>query len=164
MDLASQSAEIESLKTNVKYLLNRVSDLEQRFDTLQTPFIKRIGFWLDGWPWHDLNAPKRNWRPWHNKENQMTTHNHKGTEVIVCSPNPVQLGLDFQVNCSGLVPNTSYNLVVSGVGYGMSSDSNGTLVYTQQTQGWATGVAQIELRTLIKGRWETVATAQEVIQ
>lgn len=57
--------EINSLKVNVKDLQRLVSDHEQRFDTLQTPFWKRIWFWIDGWPWHDLNAEKRHWRPWH---------------------------------------------------------------------------------------------------
>ncbi len=65
MDEASQDAEIESLKVNVKQLQQLVSDHSQRFDTLQTPLWKRFMFWLDGWPWHDLNAGKRNSRSWH---------------------------------------------------------------------------------------------------
>lgn len=41
-------------------------DHEQRFDTLQTPWWKRLWFRLDGWPGqNDLNAPARSWRPWH---------------------------------------------------------------------------------------------------
>jgi hypothetical protein len=40
-----------------------VIDHEQRFDTLQTPFWKRWWFWLQGWPWYDLNGEKKR-RPW----------------------------------------------------------------------------------------------------
>lgn len=43
-----------------------VMDHEQRFDTLQTPFWKRIWFWIDGWPWHDLNGTQRR-RVWHGR-------------------------------------------------------------------------------------------------
>lgn len=42
-----------------------LTDHAKRFDTLQTPWWKRLIFWLDGWPWHDLNARQRRWRPWH---------------------------------------------------------------------------------------------------
>ncbi len=42
----------------------RARDAEARFDTLQTPWWKRIAFWLDGWPWYDLNGTQA-WRPWH---------------------------------------------------------------------------------------------------
>ncbi len=39
-------------------------DHAQRFDTLQTPFWKRWWFWLQGWPWYDLNGERtRRW--WH---------------------------------------------------------------------------------------------------
>jgi len=55
----------ESVIARVRELERTVSDHEQRFDTLQTPFWKRVLFWLDGWPWHDLNAERRAWRPWH---------------------------------------------------------------------------------------------------
>ena len=41
-----------------------VSDHAQRFDTLQTPWPKRVWFWLQGWPWYDLNGTQA-WRPWH---------------------------------------------------------------------------------------------------
>lgn len=55
----------ESVIARLNYLEHTVSDHAQRFDTLQTPFWKRVLFWLDGWPWHDLNAERRHWRPWH---------------------------------------------------------------------------------------------------
>lgn len=61
----SVDAEIESLWNNIQQLHDAVNDHAQRFDTLQTPFWKRLLFLLDGWPWYDLNAPKRHWRPWH---------------------------------------------------------------------------------------------------
>jgi hypothetical protein len=54
----------ESVIANVKELRRMVSDHDQRFDTLQTPFWKRLVFWLDGWPWHDLNANAPAPRPW----------------------------------------------------------------------------------------------------
>lgn len=47
-------------------LEGRMSDTDQRFDTLQTPLWKRIIFRIDGWPGQrNLNADKRSWRPWH---------------------------------------------------------------------------------------------------
>jgi hypothetical protein len=57
-------AEIESLKVNVEQLQRLVRDHAQRFDTLQTPWWKRAWFWIDGWPWHDLNGIQRR-RFWH---------------------------------------------------------------------------------------------------
>jgi hypothetical protein len=54
----------ESVVASVRELGRMVSDHAQRFDTLQTPFLKRVLFWLDGWPWHDLNAAAPAWRPW----------------------------------------------------------------------------------------------------
>lgn len=68
MTHADMEAEITVLKEQVKQLRLAASDYEQRFDTLQTPFWKRWWFWLDGWPWHDLNAEKRRWRPWHRQK------------------------------------------------------------------------------------------------
>jgi hypothetical protein len=55
-----------SLNTRVELLERIVSDHAQRFDTLQTPLLKRIWFRIDGWPGQrDLNAERRAWRPWH---------------------------------------------------------------------------------------------------
>jgi len=54
---------VESLTVRVGALENAVSDHAQRFDTLQTPWWKRAWFWLNGWPWYDLNG-KRSRRPW----------------------------------------------------------------------------------------------------
>jgi hypothetical protein len=62
--LAEAAVHIESLAVRVAELERIVSDHEQRFDTLQTPFWKRLWFWIDGWPWHDLNGTQRR-RPWH---------------------------------------------------------------------------------------------------
>lgn len=56
-----------SVADRLRSLERTVSDHAQRFDTLQTPWWKRLAFWLDGWPWHDLNAPRRAWRPWHGR-------------------------------------------------------------------------------------------------
>ena len=55
---------IQSLTVRVEELEWMVSDHNQRFDTLQTPFWKRIWFKIDGWPWYDLNGVQRH-RPWH---------------------------------------------------------------------------------------------------
>lgn len=63
--LAEAEQHIESLTVRVGEMERLVSDHAQRFDTLQTPWWKRLGFWIDGWPHHDLNAPRRQWRPWH---------------------------------------------------------------------------------------------------
>ena len=57
--LVSQAARLDELE-----LLAR--DHAQRFDTLQTPWWKRLWFRIDGWPGiRDLNAPARSRRPWH---------------------------------------------------------------------------------------------------
>lgn len=53
----------KSVKTRLDALEDKVSDHEQRFDTLQTPWPKRVWFWLQGWPWYDLNGTKKR-RPW----------------------------------------------------------------------------------------------------
>lgn len=63
--LAEAEVHVESLTNRVDALELLVSDHAQRFDTLQTPWWKRVWFWLDGWPTTDLNAPGRQWRPWH---------------------------------------------------------------------------------------------------
>lgn len=58
-------AEIESLLVNVEQLQQRTMDHEQRFDTLQTRWWKRLWFRILGWPGiKDLNAERPNWRPW----------------------------------------------------------------------------------------------------
>jgi hypothetical protein len=55
-----------SLTVRVDELERVVSDHAQRFDTLQTPLWKRLWFRVDGWPGqNDLNADRRQWRPWH---------------------------------------------------------------------------------------------------
>ena len=63
--LAEAQVHIDSLTVRVGQLERVVIDHAQRFDTYNTPTWKRIGFWLNGWSWHDLNAPRRTWRPWH---------------------------------------------------------------------------------------------------
>ena len=55
----------DSMTVRIRELERLVSDHAQRFDTLQTPWWKRLAFWVDGWPWHDLNGSQRR-RPWHN--------------------------------------------------------------------------------------------------
>ena len=55
---------IEELTRKVAELERRVRDHAQRFDTLQTPWWKRVWFSIDGWPWYDLNGTQRR-RPWH---------------------------------------------------------------------------------------------------
>lgn len=54
----------ESVFARLDALEKLYIDHAQRFDTLQTPFWKRVWFWIDGWPWHDLNGTQRS-RPWH---------------------------------------------------------------------------------------------------
>jgi hypothetical protein len=57
---------LRSITTKVEELERIVSDHAQRLDTLQTPLWKRVWFRIDGWPGqNDLNADKRQWRPWH---------------------------------------------------------------------------------------------------
>jgi hypothetical protein len=55
---------IASLTERVLELERKVSDHSQRFDTLQTPWWKRVWFKIDGWPWYDLNGTQCH-RPWH---------------------------------------------------------------------------------------------------
>lgn len=65
---ASLEVELESCRARLLELERLVSDHAQRFDTLQTPLVRRLLFRLDGWPGQrDLNAPRRSWRPWHRK-------------------------------------------------------------------------------------------------
>lgn len=65
-DSDSINAELDSLIVNDEQLAGRVRDLEKRFDTLQSPWWKRLWFRIDGWPGiRDLNADRRAWRPWH---------------------------------------------------------------------------------------------------
>ena len=51
-------------ETRIDQLEKFVRDHDQRFDTLQTPFWKRVWFKINGWPWYDLNGEQRH-RPWH---------------------------------------------------------------------------------------------------
>ena len=64
--LEEAKVHIEALVNRVIYLEQKVSDFEQRFDTLQTPWPKRIWYKINGWPWYDLNG-KQTQRPWHKK-------------------------------------------------------------------------------------------------
>jgi hypothetical protein len=57
---------IQSLLVNIEQLQHRVRDMEKRFDTLQSPWWKRVWFAIDGWPWYDLNSTQRH-RPWHRR-------------------------------------------------------------------------------------------------
>lgn len=53
-----------SLASRIGQLEREVRDHAERFDTLQTPWWKRLWFAIDGWPWYDLNGTQRR-RPWH---------------------------------------------------------------------------------------------------
>ena len=55
---------IQSQQARLDALEKLVSDHAQRFDTLQTPWWKRLWFRIDGWPWYDLNGAQQR-RPWH---------------------------------------------------------------------------------------------------
>jgi hypothetical protein len=56
----------DSLTVRVTELERVVSDMRQKFDTLETPLWKRLWFRVDGWPGQmNLNAEGRAWRPWH---------------------------------------------------------------------------------------------------
>jgi len=62
---------IDEAQDHIRSLTSRVVELErllvdhsQRFETLQTPWWKRLWFWLQGWPWYDLNGQQAH-RPWH---------------------------------------------------------------------------------------------------
>lgn len=55
---------IRSLTIRIQEMERIVSEHAQRFDTLQTPWWKRVWFKIDGWPWYDLNGEQRR-RPWH---------------------------------------------------------------------------------------------------
>jgi hypothetical protein len=60
-------AEIAALKINMDQTQDRVRDMEKRFDTLQTPLLKRIWFRIDGWPGQRNLNGTRSWRPWHRR-------------------------------------------------------------------------------------------------
>lgn len=62
--LEDAQAEINSLWINVQQLKRDYRDHTNRFQTLQTPWWKRVWFWIDGWPWYDLNGIQKR-RPWH---------------------------------------------------------------------------------------------------
>lgn len=55
---------INSLDVRIGEVERLMRDHAQRWDTQQTHQWKRLWFWLQGWPMTDLNAPRRNWRPW----------------------------------------------------------------------------------------------------
>lgn len=57
----------ETLERKIGEVERLARDHAQRFDTLQTPWWKRILFLIDGWPWYDLNGTQRH-RPWHRRE------------------------------------------------------------------------------------------------
>lgn len=60
-------AHISSLQINDEQLAGRLHALEERFDTLDTPWPKRVVFRLDGWgPWYRVRErPRpRPWRRW----------------------------------------------------------------------------------------------------
>jgi hypothetical protein len=52
-----------SMTVRIEQLEREIRDHAQRWDTLQTPWWKRVWFKIDGWPWYDLNG-KQAWRPW----------------------------------------------------------------------------------------------------
>jgi len=55
---------IRSLYARQDLVERLARDHAQRFDTLQTPWWKRVWFAINGWPWYDLNAERPKWRPW----------------------------------------------------------------------------------------------------
>lgn len=56
---------IRSLTERVELLEHLVRDHAERLDTHQTPWYRRLRFWVDGWPGRrDLNAGAPAWRPW----------------------------------------------------------------------------------------------------
>ena len=58
-------ARFNSAMVNVEQLEQRVRDMEDRLDTLQTSVWKRLLFRVDGWPGQrNLNADHPSWRPW----------------------------------------------------------------------------------------------------
>lgn len=62
--LAEAEVLMNSLDVRVGEVERLVRDHAQRWDTLQTPWWKRLWFVIDGWPWYDLNGMQRR-RPWH---------------------------------------------------------------------------------------------------
>jgi len=67
MDTNSMEAEIASLKANMDQLWAIVRDHDKRFDTLQTSWVRRVWFRIDGWPGQRNLNGKRAWRPWHGR-------------------------------------------------------------------------------------------------
>jgi hypothetical protein len=56
---------VQSLTIRVTQLEDLIGDHVRRWDTLQTPWWKRVWFWINGWPWYNLNAGRPHHRPWH---------------------------------------------------------------------------------------------------
>jgi hypothetical protein len=57
---------VVSLSARLDELERLVVDHGHRFDTLQTGWLRRLWFRIDGWPGRrNLNAEKQAWRPWH---------------------------------------------------------------------------------------------------
>ena len=54
----------QSVQRRLDALEKAASDCSQRWDTEQTPWFRRVWFWIDGWPWYDRNGAQRR-RPWH---------------------------------------------------------------------------------------------------
>lgn len=60
------SGSLEDHAVRIAELERLVRDHAQRWDTHQTPWWKRVWFWVDGWPWYDLNGVQKR-RPWHRR-------------------------------------------------------------------------------------------------
>jgi hypothetical protein len=64
--LEEAQVHIASLSARLDEVERLLVDHSHRFDTLQSGWLKRLWFRIDGWPGHrDLNAERRAWRPWH---------------------------------------------------------------------------------------------------
>lgn len=46
-------------------VFQRIAALEESISLLETPFWKRLLFYLNGWPRKPVDATEQAWRPWH---------------------------------------------------------------------------------------------------
>jgi len=69
LSIEEAALHIRSLTVRAEALEKLVRDHAQRFDTLQTPWWKRVWFKIDGWPWYDLNGAQKR-RFWHRRNDR----------------------------------------------------------------------------------------------
>ena len=63
--LANMAPVVRCHEAELIELTRRVRHIEKQLDTRNTNWLKRLWFWIDGWPRWTIVAERRSWRPWH---------------------------------------------------------------------------------------------------